>query len=217
MPRKRTVQGPGSRSQRAAGAQRPSDLARSAESATIRRILDGAQAVLIQHGYAGFTTRRVAEAAAMRPGNLSYHFPSKRELLRALIRRLIEEYAQRFRSLLLEPDLPLQSLVQWLLTDAVAEQTVRMFRELWAMALHDAVIRRALDDFYDELMQGVVQLLQCSRPRADVASIREVVQLLALISEGATVVYGTRRERAISLERVAALLPRILQLIAPQL
>src|SRR5215469_12715522 len=64
-------------------------------SATTARILDSAEAVLMRHGYAGFTTRRVAEAAAIAPGNLSYHFPSKLELLRALIERLVRRYSER--------------------------------------------------------------------------------------------------------------------------
>ena len=41
--------------------------------------------MLVTHGYAAFTSRRVAEAAGMAVGNLTYYFPSKRELLRVLI------------------------------------------------------------------------------------------------------------------------------------
>jgi hypothetical protein len=50
--------------------------------ATVDPILDGARWVRVRYGYAGFTTRRVAESASIAPGNLSYHFPSKRELVR---------------------------------------------------------------------------------------------------------------------------------------
>ena len=41
----------------------------------------------MERGYAGFTTRLVAEAAGISPGNLSYHLPNKSELLSS-VRRL---------------------------------------------------------------------------------------------------------------------------------
>jgi len=63
---------------------------------TIELILSSARQVLIEHGHVGFTTRLVAESAAISPGSLSYHFPSKTELLQAVISRLVEDYARQF-------------------------------------------------------------------------------------------------------------------------
>src|SRR5678816_1519794 len=66
-------------------------------------ILAAAREVLVRQGYKQLTTRRVAELAGMTVGNLTYHFPSKRELLRALIQRLVAEYSagiERFLSLI---------------------------------------------------------------------------------------------------------------------
>jgi hypothetical protein len=37
-----------------------------------------------------------------------------------------------------------------------AEDTVRTFRELWAISLHDGGTRRAVDDLNDELMSGTL-------------------------------------------------------------
>ena len=206
---------------KASAKHRRRQATRSASQATIEHILLAAQGVLIKHGHAGFTTRRVAEAAAISPGNLSYHFPSKRELLQALIARLVADYSAQFRALLSNAEIPsgqeLQHLVRWLLTDAVTEEGVRTFRELWSMSLFDAVIRRATDDLYDELMGQVAALLQRSHPNADANTIREVVQFLALTSEGSIVLYGTRRQRAVSFDRIIELTIYLLERIAPDL
>ena len=165
--------------------------------------------------------RRVAEVAGITPGNLTYHFPSKRELLRAVIARLVADYAQRFEVFLLAPGIPhgkeLESLVRWLLTDSIAETSQRIFKELWAMSLHDVTVRRAVDDFYDEVMGGIVQLLQRSHPKANIVAIRELVQVLAIISEGTGVLYGQRQERAVSHERILQLVTPMLANIAPEL
>ena len=188
---------------------------------TVERILESARAVLVTHGYAAFTSRRVAEAAGMAVGNLTYHFPTKRELLRALIARLLKFYAQRFETFLADSKrdsaLDLEMLVRWVWTDAIGVDTTRTFRELWALAPHDVVIRRAIDDFYDEAIGGVVQLLKQAQPRADVQKIRLLVQLLAMVSEDGSVLYGTGRERAVPHASILELVPRLIDLVAPEL
>jgi AcrR family transcriptional regulator len=188
---------------------------------TVERILESARAVLVTHGYAAFTSRRVAEAAGMAVGNLTYHFPTKRELLRALIARLLKSYAQRFETFLADSKrnsaLDLEMLVRWVWTDAIGVDTTRTFRELWALALHDVVIRRAIDDFYDEAMSGVVQLLKHARPHADLQTIQLLVQLIAMVSEGGSVLYGTGRERAVPHASILELVPRLIDLVAPEL
>jgi len=71
-----------------------------------------------------------------------------------------------------------------LFTDSITVETVHTFHEPWALALHDSVIGRTVDDFYDDAMASVAQILQQARPNADARTIRELVQLIAIVSEG---------------------------------
>ena len=203
------------------GKHRRRHATKGASQETVDRILQAARDVLMEHGHAGFTTRRVAEAAGISPGNLSYHFPSKRLLLQALITRLVADYSRQFEAFLSDAEIPakdgLHHLVRWLLNDAVQEEGVRTFRELWALSLHDPVICRAIDDLYDELMGHVEALLRRSNPNLDSDAIREVVQFLALMSEGSIVLYGTRRGRAVSFDRMIELTILLIDRIAPGL
>lgn len=188
------------------------------EGGVTERILDSADAVLRQHGYAGFTTRRVAAAAGIAPGNLSYHYPTKLELLRAVIERLVTRYSARMHAFLEESrPAPLEALVRWLLDDATAEESVWLFRELWAMALRDAVVRDVIDDLYDELMARIARDLELAFPSADPREIRDLVQFIALVSEGSTVLYGTRRDRVTSHPRMVDLTVRLIGVVAPSL
>ena len=183
-----------------------------ASDATTERILKSAKRVLIEHGYARFTTRRVASVAGISVGNLSYHFPSKQGLLQALVAHLVAKYLGQFQVILADPNIPteedLETLVEWLLTDAIEEETVRVFRELWAISLHDQVIRDAMDNFYDDVMSQVVEMLTRYYPSANIDSIRELAQVLAHLSEGSVVLYGTRRNRAVSHKRIIELAVR---------
>ena len=184
---------------------------------TVQTILSSAVQVLCKHGHAGFTTRRVAATALISPGNLTYHFPNKHELLQAVISKLIADYSNRVETFLTNTTTPqsleLGSIVHWLFMDSISEETVLVARELWAMSLRDEVIKQAVDDFYDDLMENVVQLLLHCYPKADIVSIRELVHILAIMSEGAIVLYGTRRERTIKIERIIELATPLLESI----
>jgi len=185
-----------------------------ASLATVGLILESAQKTLVTHGYAKFTMRRVAEAAGISSGNLAYHYASKQILLQAVVRRMLADYLNEFEALLADPDKAfdqgLSQIIRWIMLDSVAEETVRSFREIWAISLHDEVVCEAVDNMYDELMRGVAELLQRMRPDADIRLIHESVQLLALISEGTAVLYGTRLNRAVSHERIIEIVTRLL-------
>ena len=195
-------------------------LSRVDASATVESILDAAQKVIVKNGYARFTMRRVAQSAGISPGNLTYHFPTKNALLRALIIRLMEDYSCQLDKILsgLEghTEQQVNMLVHWVLMDNVDEITVRTGREIWAMALHDNIIRNAVDDFYDELIERLVNMLQRSRPNSDKTTIREMVYFLVLLAEGTSVLYGTRRERPVPVERMIEVVILLIKSLAPK-
>ena len=200
---------------------RRSPQSTNASAATIARILDGARKVLIEDGYSAFTTRRVAAAVGITGGNLAYHFPSKRDLLRALIGKLLADYSSRFEAILTEPDAPvgdrLEALIRWLFTNAISVETVHTARELWVLALHDATVRRALDDFWDEGTKVISQLVQRARPRARALQAQELAHVITIITQGMIVLYGTGRERAVPHERAVEIVTGLVNVLLPEL
>jgi AcrR family transcriptional regulator len=196
----------------------PRNLKPIGQKDTEERILDSVGLVLRHYGHAGFTMRLVAETSKISLGNLTYHFPSKSDLLRAFVTHLVTGYWTQFDEILTSSDAPVaqewERLVRWLLADTVTEDVMRLFREIWAMQLHDPSICRAVDDFYDELMEKVVQRLMQLNPNAEIKELRELVQTLTVISEGTCVLYGTRRKRAVSYDRFFELAVQLLGSVA---
>ena len=72
-------------SQRAAGDDRGRDLKQSRAVLTRERILTAAAEVARRQGVADFTLDKVAETAGVSKGGLLYHFPSKDDLIVALL------------------------------------------------------------------------------------------------------------------------------------
>ena len=110
-----------------------------------------------------------------------------------------------------DPEKQVERLVYWIMKEiAVDEETVAIAREVWAMALHDEAIRDIVDDFYDELTENLVTVLGQFRPGLNGTAKWELVYLLVMLSEGTVVLYGTRRERTLSVDHMIKTASRIL-------
>jgi hypothetical protein len=108
----------------------------------------------------------------------------------------------------------MDQLLRDLWKETTSDRIVRLFRELWVIAVHDSDIKDKIDDMYDVLMEKVVDMLQEFYPNAEVQSLRESVQLLAIVSEGTSVLFGTRSKRAVSQERMIEIVSQVLDTVA---
>jgi AcrR family transcriptional regulator len=187
----------------------PRSGSRASSERTRLEILRAAKHILATQGYARFTLRRVAAAAGLTVGNLAYHYPSKRKLVRALIVLLIDEYRVQVETYLQSATqrspTGFAALVIWLMRDSVSPQTSRLFRELWTIALHDEFIATAVDGFYAEVQETAAAHLRQNFPDLPTPTARAIVQLMGIISEGSNVLYSTARRPTAPLSRVTRL------------
>jgi AcrR family transcriptional regulator len=124
------------------------------DSETRLALLAAAETCLRAHGYAGLSTRRVAESAGMPLSQIHYHFGSKDALVLALLdhqnRRLLERQQATFAA-----DLPLWK--RWekacdYLDDDLASGYVRVLQEMtaagWSNPEIAAAVRSLLAGWY---------------------------------------------------------------------
>ena len=120
-------------------------------------LLGAAEACLRAHGYAGLSTRRVADAAGMPLSQIHYHFGSKEALVLALLehqnRRLLERQEATFAA-----GLPLWrrwELACDYLDEDMASGYVRILQEMmsagWSNPEIAAAVRATLAGWYDLL------------------------------------------------------------------
>ena len=80
---------------------RPRKLPRQRRStATVDAIVEATARLLIEHGYEGASTRRIAERAGVSVGSLYQYFPSRDALVTAVIERHVDEVLDRIGGLL---------------------------------------------------------------------------------------------------------------------
>jgi AcrR family transcriptional regulator len=120
-------------------------------------ILDAARRRLLTDGYAGLSTRKVADEAEVPLSQLHYHFGSKQGLILALFEQENQRRLDRQRRLYAE-DLPLWQRYERAcdyLEDDLDSGYVRVLQEMVAAGWSNAEIRDAVR----ELLGGWYQLL----------------------------------------------------------
>ena len=176
---------------------RPLEPSYETGKATSAAILSAAETVLVRYGHAGFTLKRVAEAAGIAVGNLNYHFPTKDSLLSRLVERTLAKFLQQFAAL--PPSGAetvaerLGDLVVWFMNDSTSVRYTHLFRELWAAALHSRALNSALRDFYDRSIAKVLALVQSFPTQMSDHDLKLIVYFMCIISEGCTVLFGARQ------------------------
>jgi AcrR family transcriptional regulator len=117
----------------------------AARTAAEERLLDAAERLLADVGYAGITTRKLAEEAGLNHGLVHYYFGSNENLLVHALERFTKRLIERQRELYAS-DVPFtdkwRAAMGYLLSDDVAYQ--KIWFELQALAWNDLEIRTRL-------------------------------------------------------------------------
>ncbi len=119
--------------------------ARGREEATTA-LLDAAERLLIEIGYAGITTRRLAAEAGVNHGLVHYYFGSMEELLLQVLERFSARLLTRQRAMYAADEsfvVKWRRAMQWL-EDDVASGFPKVWGELQAMAWNHPEMRTRL-------------------------------------------------------------------------
>jgi AcrR family transcriptional regulator len=175
---------------------------------TRRRILDAGLQVLREVGHGQFSVQKVARVAGVYQGNITYYWPRRRDLVLSLAVRIVEDYLRTFEERLSAFDDAssdwAETLVCWLVEDAISVDRVQLLPELWSMANADPEVAKEVSRAFDEVIDSGLRLLgfTTGTPGGDV--LRRALVLAGLAAQGLTAIHGHR----------AADDPRLLQLRA---
>lgn len=104
-------------------------------------VLDAAERVMLQDGYAAVTYRSLAEGAGVTPGLVQYYFPTLDDMFLALLRRRSEQNHERLLAELeRRVDEPLRIIWEF----SSDETSAALLTEFMALANHRKVIQAAI-------------------------------------------------------------------------
>ena len=114
-------------------------------------LLDAAERLLFEVGYAGVTTRRVAEEAGVKHGLVHYYFGSMEELLTRTLERLAQRLAGALEEHYANPDLPFAEkwrIVSQNWIEQPASRFPKILLELTAMSWNHPELRQRISAVY---------------------------------------------------------------------
>jgi AcrR family transcriptional regulator len=114
-------------------------------------LMDAAERLLYEVGYAGVTTRRVAEEAGVKHGLVHYYFGSMEELLTQTLERLAERLVKPLEEHYANPDLTFPEKWRIVAENWIAQPTARfpkILLELTAMSWNDPELRQRISAVY---------------------------------------------------------------------
>jgi len=125
---------------------RPRRTQEERRATTKQAILDASVACLIDDGYAGLTTRKVAARAGVSPATQRFHFPDRASFLEAALEALAIELRNQVAEMKLEDAPKTERFRSGLdeLWEIMKGPMFRVFNELSAAAHHDDDARAAL-------------------------------------------------------------------------
>jgi AcrR family transcriptional regulator len=143
------------------GSRRQANQARSRQ--TVESLLEAGARVLVQRGYAGATTNRIAETAGVSVGTLYEYFADKDAIFDALIQRQIEALVEAIRSEGLDLKAPLGATLERLVRVAIGAMPrgpafIRALEQVPGSAL-----RRRLTRARAQVVAFIRQLLEARR------------------------------------------------------
>jgi len=162
-------------------------MAPSRGEATRNRILDTARRVLEEEGLERFILREIAKRSEMGLGNLQYYFPTRDDLLAAVIRAEFERNLARIRSL----DEATMDLARHL--ERFSQLLIREYTgpggKTWAvlslLRLHNARFRRLSEEIYHEHYDTLVDAMRAFGVAESTDALREKARLITAVLDGA--------------------------------
>lgn len=177
-------------------------------SANWSAMLDAAERVLSDEGYAALSSRRIAEVAGFKQRLVYYYFQSMDALVTAMFRRMVDRETERLTAIA-ESARPIRNF--WEL--ARESRDTRLSAEFLALAHRNAELKKEVVDFitFSRELQ-ITALEKATAGRSDIAAS-------AMVVLGTNLALSLNREAALGValghEAAEALITEILDRIEP--
>lgn len=161
---------------------------------TREQILEAALRLFVEEGYRAMTMRRVAAECGLKLGNLTYHFPTREDLVKELLEAVIRSYEIEFERIFHAPDATpeqrLSDICELILEDIQTKKTTRFFPELWALSSHDAFVYERVHELYARARAPLEDIVCEMRPDLPADKRSALALFISASMEGLTVFAG---------------------------
>ncbi|MFF2389041.1 TetR/AcrR family transcriptional regulator [Agromyces sp. NPDC058104] len=155
-------------------------------------VVEAAAKAIAELGLANVRVSDIAERAGMRPGHITYYFPSKTELLMLAIRQSEEELVEQAEAELggiVEPWARLERLIELSASNGRGDPGWILWFQVWSDAATDDVVSEVHNELDEGWRQILRDVLEYGRERGAFAfdELDEVSQILSATIDGLSI------------------------------
>ena len=174
---------------------------------TLLKILSAARDVFIENGYGEFNLKRVSERCGLARGNVTYYFPSRDDLLQALLQAVIGGYTWDFDHIMANEETSAEdkfvAIVRLIVEDLGTRETSIFFPELWALANRSGYAAMEMEQLYADARKYLVELIAEINPDLSPDEQQAVALFCSAALEGQTPFVGHGRAHRGRLPQIA--------------
>ncbi|TNE58934.1 MAG: TetR/AcrR family transcriptional regulator [Alphaproteobacteria bacterium] len=178
---------------------------------TRRTILEAALEIFIEHGYGDFSLEKVAANCGLSRGNVCYYYPTKNDMLHALLQSVVQGYLDEFDEVVLDQGLSAEDkflkIVEMIMSDLGTEETSKFFPELWALSNRNKMAMKEMNLLYQRAREHLNGLLAEINPDLTPKEVELIGLFISASMEGQTPFVGNGKEfqgEIVPLTRIAA-------------
>ncbi len=176
------------------------------ESLKSVKILRAAKRVFIREVGGRFSARAVAKEAGVSLGALQHFFPTKRDLLSAMLEYVVNQYEgsyqQIFHELPMNGKARLLGVIDVLIKDVWDPDTRQFFFGFWALACHNAAAAELMADMYAHHIKRLGGFIGAAEPNISERRARELAIQVAAMIEGLMLFSAPRGKKLTSREQM---------------
>ncbi|MGF6374337.1 AcrR family transcriptional regulator [Paraburkholderia sp. RAU6.4a] len=165
---------------------------------TRNAIIRVARKLLLENGPMDFSLRAVALKAGISVSNLQYYFPTRPDVVRAVMAPVIDTYLDVLKQALqnnASPRAAIDAILDQSLRDAKDSKNIPLWWHFFSFASTDPECAQMRDEWYDTLTSEFAQLIRAVNPERGAAESAHIAMLLISMVDGMTLHLGTARSK----------------------
>ncbi len=156
------------------------------ENSSSLKIVKAAKRVFLRAADSGFSMRNVAREAGMSMGAVQHFFPTREELMAAMLEYVVNEYEAAydrvFSELPFNGEARLLGVIDYLVVDITRAQTRQFFFALWALSCHSSFAAALVEKMYSHHRRNLAAFVGAARPAlSEEKCLEAAVEIAALI------------------------------------
>ncbi|RDJ98918.1 TetR/AcrR family transcriptional regulator [Paraburkholderia lacunae] len=163
---------------------------------TRNAIIRVARKLLLENGPMDFSLRAVALKAGISVSNLQYYFPTRPDVVRAVMAPVIDTYLDVLKQALqsnASPRATIEAILDQSVQDAKDLKNIPLWWHFFSFASTDPECAQMRDEWYDTLTSELAKLIRAANPERGAAESTHIAVLLISMVDGMTIHLGTAR------------------------